>query len=223
MIVDYLKYDFPREVAAVGFDVNVPFEMQHGVFALSDAKSCADCKRKRPSRAGCDENVVKVDSHGAEIVVVQFEEYLAQFKSLNSEARCDLLMAESREEGNKVVFCDLCCYDEKYVEPNSGKYPEGKRAKARQQMRQSVELLCRADNVTKIRLLTYSEKVCLFAWRDPNIPDEPAIPARGNARANMQVFGSVVSNMTAQATTHRQILAHGFTFMQIKYPSSYVW
>lgn len=223
MIVDYLKYDFPCEVAAVGFDVNVPLEMRHGVFALSDAKSCADCKRKRPSRAGCDENVLKVDSRSAEIVVVQFEEYLGQFKSLNSEARCDLLMAESREEGNKVVFCDLCCYDEKYVEPNAGKYPEGKRAKARQQMRQSVELLCRADNVTKIRLLTYPEKVCLFAWRDPNIPDKPAVPKPRDARANMQVFGSVVSNMTAQATTHRQIMAHGFTFMQIKYPSSYIW
>lgn len=223
MIVDYLKYDFPCEVAAVGFDVNVPLEMRHGVFALSDAKSCADCKRKRPSRAGCDENVLKVDSRSAEIVVVQFEEYLGQFKSLNSEARCDLLMAESREEGNKVVFCDLCCYDEKYVEPNAGKYPEEKRAKARQQMRQSVELLCRADNVTKIRLLTYPEKVCLFAWRDPNIPDKPAVPKPRDARANMQVFGSVVSNMTAQATTHRQIMAHGFTFMQIKYPSSYIW
>ena len=49
------------------------------------------------------------------------------------------------------------------VEANDGSsYPQGKRAKARQQMGKSIEVLVQ-ETVTAVNLLTYPEKVCLFA------------------------------------------------------------
>lgn len=123
----------------------------------------------------------------------------------------------------KIVFCDLCCYEEKYVESNDGNsYPQGKRAKARLQMERSIEVLVQ-ESVTAVNLLTYPEKVCLFAWRDYSVPDTPVRAERGNPLSNMQAMITSPSSMATHTTTHHQQLGHGFTFMQIKYPTVYNW
>lgn len=95
-------------------------------------------------------------------------------------------------------------------------------AQSCKKMCKSIEVLIR-ESVTAVNILTYPERVCLFAWRDYDIPATPVLASRGDARANMQVFGSIVSNMTAQTTSHHNIMGHGFTFMQVKYPSEYKW
>ena len=194
---------------------------------MSDAKSCYSCHQspKRANRLGCNEEMLKVDNGGVEIAVVRFEHYMLQFKNVfpAHQEQCDIIMADSGVGHDKIVFCELCCYEEKYVEPNAGSYiPQGKRAKARQQMQKSIAVLI-SDSFTAAHFLSYPKKVCLFAWRDFSIPETPVAPSRGDARANMQVFGSVVSNMTAQTTSHCQIMEHGFTFLQVKYPSVYKW
>jgi len=71
-------------------------------------------------------------------------------------------MAHHLSTSKKVRYC---CYSEAFVEPNTGKYPQGKRAKARQQMERSIDALIN-QHVTAVNLLTYHEKVCLFAWRE---------------------------------------------------------
>lgn len=226
MIESILSHSFPLLYGLNPQDIKVPMYRVHTPFTESDRKSCERCHQlpERAYRNGCNEAILKVDNQGKEIAVVRFEEYIGQFDGIaaNLKDRCDLLMTESGVAHEKIVFCDLCCQEEKYVERNTGFYSEGKRAKARQQMAKSIEVLIQ-ESLTAVNLLTYPQKVCLFAWRDYDVPDTPVVASRGDARANMQVFGSVVSNMTSQTTSHHRIMGHGFTFMQIKYPSPYKW
>jgi hypothetical protein len=226
MIEFILSNTFPLFYGLNPRDIRVPIYRVNTPFTEEDRKSCERCHQlpKRAYRKGCNEEILRVNNNGKEIAVVRFEEYIGQFEgtSSNIKDRCDLLMTESGVDHEKIVFCDLCCYEEKYVEPNTGIYSEGKRAKARKQMTKSIEVLIQ-ESLTAVNLLTYPQKVCLFAWRDYDVPDLPVLASRGDARANMQVFGSVVSNMTSQTTSHRSIMGHGFTFIQVKYPSIYQW
>lgn len=226
MIESILKNVFPLHYGKNPQDINVPIYRISVPFSETDAQSCKRCHElpERAYRYGCNEEILKVNNSGKELAVVRYEEYIGQFAGTdaNIKDRCDLLITDSGENHEKIVFCDLCCYEEKFVEPNTGEYPQGKRAKARQQMCKSIEVLIR-ESVTAVNILTYPERVCLFAWRDYDIPATPVLASRGDARANMQVFGSIVSNMTAQTTSHHNIMGHGFTFMQVKYPSEYKW
>lgn len=226
MIELVLKNAFPVYYGLNPENVEIPVDRYDKPFSETDGKSCERCHQlpERAYRNGCNEEILKVNNNGKEISVVRLEEYFHQFEktSANIKDRCDLLLADSGVQNEKIVFCDLCCYEEKYVEPNSGRYSEGKRAKARRQMLKSIEVLIE-ESVTAVNLLTYPQKVCLFAWRDYDVPDTPVRASRGDARANMQVFGSVVSNMTPQTTSHQIVNGHGFTFVQVKYPSVYMW
>lgn len=226
MIESLLRDAFPVQYGLTIGSVNVPIRRYNTPFACSDENSCSSCHANpdRANRTNCNEEILKVNNNGKEIAVVEFEKYITQFEntSANVKDRCDLLMSDSGMEHNKIVFCDLCCYEEKFVEPNEGKYPMGKRAKARQQMDRSIEVLLE-ESTTAVNLLTYPEKVCLFAWRDYDVPDTHVAAQRRNARANVQVFGASVSNLAEQTTTHQQRMGHNFTFMQVKYPSVYNW
>jgi len=227
MIQEILGQVFPIEYGIDPDTICVPIHRYNEPFSESDIKTCDSCKNnpKRVNRTNCNREILKVDNKGKEVAVVEYEKYIAQFerKRVSAGDRCDLIMADSGTDRRKIVFCDLCCYEEKYVEPNAGKkYPEGKRAKARQQMERSIEKLIQ-ESTTAVNLLTYSEKVCLFAWRDYDVPDVPVMATRGNARSNVQAFGSVASNMASTTTSHYQKLGHEFIFMQIKYPSVYKW
>lgn len=225
MIESLLKNSFPIYYGKNPKDVTVPIQRMSTPFSETDNKCCAECHASpKTKNRQCNEENLKVDNSGKEIAVVRFEEYIAQFAGTKAEGtkRCDLLMTESGESHEKIVFCDLHCGNEQYVLPNTGKYPEGKRAIARQQMLRSIEVLIQ-ESVTAVNLLTYPEKVCLFAWRDYDVPDKPVFATRGNATANMLAFNNTASAMTGQVTSHQSIKNHGFTFVQVKYPSVYVW
>lgn len=226
MIESLLKNAFPVQYGMPAGSVSVYVQRHSEPFTLSDAKACRECHatEQRANRANCNEEILKVNNNGVEIAVVEFEKYITQFEhtDANVKDRCDFLMTDSGEGHNKIVFCDLCCYEEKYVEPNTGSYPMGKRAKARKQMEESIKVLLE-ESATAVNLLTYPEKVCLFAWRDYDVPDEHIIAKRGDARSNMLAFGSSISSLTAQTVTHQQRLGHGFTFVQVKFPSTYIW
>lgn len=226
MIESLLRDIFPVQYGLTIGTVEVPIRRYHSSFACSDEKTCIFCRANsdREYRMNCNEEILKVNNNGTEIAVVEFEKYIAQFEktSANVKDRCDLLMSDGGMDHNKIVFCDLCCYEEKFVEPNDGKYPMGKRAKAYQQMERSIEVLLE-ESITAVNLLTYPEKVCLFAWRDYDVPDTYVSAQHKNARANVQVFGTSISNLAVQTTTHQQRMGHDFTFMQVKYPSVYNW
>lgn len=227
MIENLLKNSFPTEYGLAPSSIVVPIVKYNAPFHLTDRISCPQCKANasRANRADCNEDILIVDNNGTAIDVVNFETYIQQFvgTAANVRDRCDFIITDSGEGHNKIVFCDLCCYEEKYVNPNNGnRFPEGKRAKARQQMERSIEVLIE-ESVTAINLLTYPEKIFLFAWREYGVPDVPVNAARGNALNNMAALMTTASNMAAHTTTHHQQAGHGFTFMQIKYPSVFIW
>ena len=190
---------------------------------MSDHKACGRCHELRPERKNCNEEMLKVNNNGHEIAVVNWEKYIGQFgNAVDNIKRCDLIMTESGRGHDKIVFCDLCCYEEKYVEPNGGKHPEGKRAYARNQMQKAIEVLLKEPDTERF-VLAYLDKVCLFAWRDYNVPDKPKCATRGDAEANMLAFSSTPSLMATETTSHHEIMNHDFTFKQIKYPTEFVW
>lgn len=223
MIENILGQIFPTEYGVDPAKIHVPIVRRNAPFSLSDPKACGPCQAnpQRAYRAGCNHEMLRVNNNGEEIAVVSYEQYIAQYRQ-NIGERCDLLMTDSGMGRRKIVFCDLCCYSEAFVEPNTGRWPQGKRAKARQQMERSIDALIN-QYVTAVNLLTYHEKICLFAWRDYDVPDVPVMATRGNARSNVQAFGSTVSNMATTTTTHHQKVGHDFTFMQVKYPTEYNW
>lgn len=227
MIEFFLGHTFPAHYGLDPNSISVPMYRTDKSFTETDKVSCTRCHQlpERAYRAGCNEEILKVNNNGKNLCVIRLEAYFHQFERgiPDLRDRCDLMITTSGVEHEKIVFCDLCCYAEKFVEPNHGRmYPEGKRAKARQQMMRSIELLMQ-NSMTAVNILTYPQKVCLFAWRDYDVPDAPVHASRGNARANMQVFGSVASNMVGQTTSHQTLMDHGFTFVQVKYPSVYEW
>ena len=223
MIENILGQIFPTEYGIAPASIYVPIVRHNVPFSVSDPNACGSCQAnpQRANRAGCNHEILKVNNNGEEIALVSYEQYIAQY-SQNIGERCDLLMTDSGMGRRKIVFCDLSCCSEAFVEPNTGKYPQGKRATARQQMGRSIDALIK-QHVTAVNLLTYHEKVCLFAWRDYDVPDVPVLATRGNARSNVQVFGCPVSNMAKVTTTHHQKVGHDFTFMQVKYPTEYIW
>lgn len=226
MIENILGQIFPTEYGVDSANIQVPIVRHNASFSVSDPKACGPCQANplQAYRANCNHEILKVNNNGEELALVWYEQYIAQYEQRGKDIgeRCDLLITDSGMEKRKIVFCDLCCYSEEFVNPNTGKYPEGKRAKARQQMTRSIERLIN-QHVTAVNLLTYHEKICLFAWRDYDVPDLPVMATRGNARSNVQAFGSTISNMATTTTTHHQKVGHDFTFMQVKYPTAYNW
>lgn len=227
MIDQMLKNAFPVEFGLRPDEVVVCKTTYNKPFTLSDKKACKACKTnpKRILQQDCNEEILKVDNNGLAIDVIAFEEYIEQFvgTAANVTDRCDYILTDNGPVHNKIVFCDLCCHEEKYVEPNTGNaYPQGKRAKARQQMQRSVEVLLQ-ESLTKVNLLTYPEKVFLFAWREYGVPAIPVVAERGNAIDNIGAMMMTASHFSKQTTTHHHKAGHGFTFMQIKHPSVYIW
>lgn len=233
MIEYFLKETLPRYHDINPADVNVIITHKNSPFSEVDNKACDEAKQKRKSDgtfdkfenicSSCDHVVLRVDNNGQDIHVVEFEKYVNSLPNriINGQKRCDLLMTDGTPH-NKIVFCDLCCYDEVYIEPNRGKHPEGKRAEARKKMEESVEMLLSVQMLDHY-ILTYPNKVCLFAYRSYNSVAQPVMAQKGNAKANMQAMLTTASSVSGQVITQEQVMNHNFTFVQNKYPSIYIW
>lgn len=233
MIESFLKDTFPRHYGVDPNMVNVPIERIQEPFSKADGKACNDAASIRYNEKGvfdkyrevcsaCDKVVLKVDNKGHEITIVEFENYINSLPNNQiAESRCDLLMTDGYPH-NKIVFCDLCCYDEKYIEPNSGHRSEGKRAFARKQMEESIEMFMGVD-VLNLYILTYPEKVCLFAYRAYNAIQKPVKAQRGNVENNMQAMMVTPSSVSGSIVTENKVMNHNFIFVQNKYPTVYNW
>ena len=100
---------------------------------------------------------------------MDFEKYVNQFDNTVAAMRdrCDYLLVDATDEHNKIAFCDLTCSEEKYVNPNDGKYPLGKRAKASSQMRKSLaSLLILLSSVNR-----QTKRIIRFTTKVPEMPD----------------------------------------------------
>lgn len=233
MIEFFLKNTFPSYYGIDPDSVNVPIERFQHPFTKVDTKACSDAANIRYNEEGvfnkykdvcsvCDNVVLSVDNNGHEITIVEFENYINSLPDNQiTERRCDLIMTDG-EPHNKIVFCDLCCYDEKYIGPNSGSHPEGKMAFARRQMEKSIEMFLDIDVLNQY-ILTYPDKVCLFAYRAYNAIQRPVIAQRGNVEDNMQAMMVTPSSVSGRIVTENKVMDHNFTFVQNKYPTVYNW
>ena len=223
MIEELLKILYPAHHGLASDNVRVDYKLKSGIVELSDAKACDECLQRRPERNGCNKINLIINTSATQIGVVAFEAYIKQFDNTVAEVKdkCDYIFVDGTAGHRKIAFCDLTCSKEKYVEPNDGLYKLGKRAKATSQMEKSMECLMQ-DPLLKVFIVTFPEKVCLFGWRDYDVP-ENTTPKRGNALRNMQAFIKTPSSKSRTLSTQVKVLDHGFNFVQVKYPTVYQW
>ena len=86
-------------------------------------------------------------------------------------------------------------------------------------MMQSVEYLLN-EPLLSFEILTFIEKVCIFGWREYNVPK---VPERKSFTSNIEAFLTTPSNMAKTLQTEIKYLDHKFLFMQVKYPTEYNW
>lgn len=212
-------WDFDRGIVSL----SVTHHVQS--FVLSDMKACRSCHQSRPERSRCNEEVLKVELNGEDVAVVDFEMYAGQFDNtpLAIKSRCDYLLADGDIGSHvKIAFCDLTCSDSKYVEPNNGRYVLGKRAKAREQMKSSINALLRVPLVAHY-ILTFPKKVGLFGWRDYENCGMLNSSIHRSARESMSVFMKTPTSQANLLQSTVEIMDHDFHFVQVKYPMSYEW
>lgn len=223
LIERLLQVHYPYEYGIDSKGVVVDITTHRGLVELSDTKACDDCQELRPQRIQCDRVNLRVNTSTKPIEIVDFEKYVNQFDNTAAAMRdrCDCILVDSSVAHNKIAFCDLTCSEEKYVNPNSGKYPLGKRAKAALQMKRSLESLLEEPLMANY-ILTFPEKVCLFGWRDYAVPMDVA-PKRGDAARNMLAFMNTPSAKSGTLSQDMPVVGHGFKFVQVKYPTVYQW
>lgn len=189
-------------------------------FSLSDASACVSCKNKFTDRADCDKQVMFIKTN-EQLHVVDFEAYVRQFENTTLEIKqhCDYLLYDENESGRAIAFCDLTCSAEEHVEPNpSDSYPLGKRFKAFEQMRSSLEFLLNVE-LLDFQILTCQQKLALFGWREKEINTK----TKDKAAKSMEIFKTTPASTAPIIYTDTLIMEHGFVFVQIKYPTVFEW
>lgn len=226
MIAQLLAERFPHEYDLNTDNLKLDISTFDTPFILTDHKSCNQChlNSQRADRNDCNEEILKINPSGKTVSVINFEDYIVQFckTKLKVNKRCDYLLFDDSNNHYKIAFCDLTCSEEKWVEKNKGSYPDGKRAFATLQMMQSIEYLLH-EPLLSVAILTFSEKVCIFGWREYNVPAVPKVPNRRSFTANVEAFLTTPSNMAKTLKTDVKCLDHDFHFIQVKYPTEYNW
>lgn len=188
-------------------------------FVLTDAKACSQCKQNHAEFGGCDEQMLFVDTQ-TPVTVLNFEAFKQQMDGTPAGvgSRCDYLIYDEYEHRHRIAFCDLTCSAREYVEPNDGRYPEGKRAKAYSQMKLSLEALLRVEMLS-IAIMTYPSKVALFGWRERMSSARRA----DDAMASMLDFSITPDSEAGLLITDVSVMGKHFDFVQVKHPEHYQW
>lgn len=189
-------------------------------FSLSDPYACVSCKNKLTNRVDCDEQVMFIRTK-EQLHLIDFEAYVRQFDNTTLEIKqhCDYILYDENERGRAIAFCDLTCSAEKHVEPNpSDSYPLGKRFKAFEQMKCSLEFLLNVD-LLNVHILTYQQKLALFGWREK----ETYAKTKDKAAVSMEMFRTTPASIAPIIYTETFIMKHGFVFVQVKHPNVFEW
>lgn len=223
MIEQILKEVFSLKMNSKQRNIDVDVEEKTEPFVLSDANSCNICNEnpKTKYRTDCNREILKINNSEVPLIIVNYEKYISQFNI--STGKCDYIITERGNLHEKIVFCELTCSNEIYVEPNDGIYPEGKRAKARKQMTESIKHFVSQQGVIEQYILTFPEKICIFGWRDYEATNNSNDEEVKRNLGNMQIFKKISDKITQDVQIEDNIMNHGFKFVQIKYPTEYKW
>jgi hypothetical protein len=223
MIKQILKETFSLKENSKPKEINVDIEEKTVPFVLSDTKSCSICQGnpKNKDRSDCNREILKINNNGIKLNIVNYEKYINQF-NLDTN-KCDYIITESGKIHEKIVFCELTCSNEVYVEPNEGIYPEGKRARARKQLTESLKHFVLQQKITEQYLLTFPKKICIFGWRDYEAIKNTIDNEINRNLENMQIFKTMSNLISNDIQISEEIMDYGFKFIQIKYPTEYNW
>lgn len=224
--MDYIKYWLEQYYSnsRVGI-ITYPEEVYDNNFVLSDSKSCLEAKKLSLSKCvNCCKDVIHIDVDAFFAVhVLNFEQFVNQFNGTSIEfkgKRCDYLLYDINENMQfpQIVFCELTCMDAQHIEKETQIYDGGKRAYAYEQIKNSIEKLLEVPNL-KRTILDYPSKIGLFGWRESKNEAN-----NDKAAESMENFIETPSEMSPILYNTVFVLGHGFTFVQIKYPTThFVW
>lgn len=192
-----------------------------GLMEFADSKACDDCRRHDYELAtACDNVVLKCDSSGQLVEVIEFEQFIDQYsylKALPSKRKCDLLLVGNE----KIVFCDMTCSRAKYIGTyvmSNGNSKIGKRMVAMEQIRSSVGLLLAVPEIAN-DISMKKERIALFAYRMK--PNSIKDGFDSNVSKSMSSL-SLVERKILQQPMYIDI-GNGFMFTEICYPETYIW
>lgn len=218
MIDTLLKKDLPRAYGLRRKNVRLTHWQTPSTFELGDKVACTRCKASgiSPERYNCNERVMKIDVSDCTITVVEHEDYISQFNGTNfaEGGTCDYIMFDA-ETLRKVVFCELGCYSEKYVEK--------KQEKSHNQVRKSLMRFMKQE-CGRSFINQFEEKILIFGRRDPAVnPDNAPAPVRGDVRGNMQAFLTNPFSQPKFAVSSEVIEGVSVSFIIVNYPEPYIW
>ena len=216
-IKDILLNHYPNHVGyTAGAQIIYPCNIKTSDFSLGDSKACMKCAIVN----NCNQIVMNIKTD-APVAVLEFETFVNQFgnKSVTINGkRCDYLLYDPSEAKSKIAFCELTCSDAKFVESNNGRYSNGKRAHAYQQVKNSLEHLLSVP-VLDVNILTYpsTSRYGVFGWREKNEPSDDKV------LESLADFIDTPSAAEPIMYTQDFVLGHNFTFIQVKYPFILHW
>ena len=214
-MINLLKNTFPKEKGLPSTKCEI--KSVSGEFPLSDNKACDECKMNLSRHpVGCNEEgiIIKTDKN---LCILRFDSYIEQFYQTQVPSNCDYLLFDEGLDVHKIAFCDLSCSTKEYVDPNTGKYPEGKRAKCRIQMQTSLNLLSQ-EELLAARIFSIPNRVALFGWREYMPKD-----TFDKASSSMKDFGLTPSSKAGILEYPEMALSGNFKFIEVKYPHIYQW
>lgn len=214
-MINLLKDTYPNSkgIPCTSFSL----DSLNGEFSLTDPKACNECKKqvdRCPS--GCDEVGIRIHT-GQPMCILRFDSYIEQFHHDRMPSNCDYLLFDEGIDVHKIAFCDITCSTSEYVEPNSGKIPEGKRARCRIQMQTSLNLLSQ-EELLAARIFSIPNRVALFGWREYMPKD-----TFDKASSSMKDFGLTPSSKAGILEYPEMALSGNFKFIEVKYPHIYQW
>lgn len=179
-----------------------------------DKKACQECVSAGVRE--CDVEANLIVRHGVPVKAVNIEAFFSQFgdtMKASLKDRCDLMLYDDVQ--HKIAFCDMTCSMEKYIQPfdNTSGHHEGKRAKAYQQMKESINKLAAVPELNSA-MSSYSYRRAVFAVRLKAGKSRDAV-----VQSNMQAFSSAPWSVSNAKTD----MGNGFFFETVTYPQEYIW
>lgn len=211
-----LTHLYPREKGyTTDRQIAFPVRIFKEDFSLNDNKVCFECRSKDSMFADCNQRVLEISAH-KEVHVLNFEQFINQFDGTPAAIigdRCDYILYDEQ----KIAFCDVSCSSRKWVEPNNGKYPQGKRAKVYEQMKNSLNTLLTVT-LLDTKILSFTFKDAIFGWRERDNYGE-----EDQAMLNMMLFSKTPSSQEKVLHTEVYAMGHNFSFVEVEYPQHYIW
>lgn len=214
MIDTLLKNDLPRAYGLTRPNVQLHYENLSGQFELGDAKACANCENRHGN--ACNQKTMRINASNFVVTVMDHEDYINQFNGTKfaEGKRCDFLMCDM-ETHQKIVFCDLGCYSEQYVQ----KKQECAYKQVCYSLKRFLDKPCGKEFIDR-----FTEKILIFGRRDRAIAaTEKNKPLKGNVKGNMQIFLTNPFSKSKILESKEIIGETVVTFLIVNYPECYVW